>query len=180
MPLFNSIETSKTIKTILIEIFWLVLSFVLSRLILVFAFTSLLRNNEITITLHDTYFIISSQNFINILFFPIYFSILFIRIVVTKFKYKLINTLYIIIIVIMLIGSQFLIEDILKFNSQITQGWTIYPPVSALPKENFDNTDKLANHLYNFLIALRIFLIAILVITFILLVRNRLKKSKNY
>lgn len=118
------------IKPIMTEIAWLLGCAAVSYYI----FTMLLGNSGLNINLHDTYFVVKAEHawisfFIIISFFVYYFKEL-------KYSFcrKIQRSFIFALGFILIILASLAIQLLPFFNPYHNISWTIYPPLSALPK----------------------------------------------
>lgn len=103
---------------------WLVVFFLTGKITL---------NSQFSIDLHDTYFVIAWSKLICIPYVLVIVFLYLIREAFFKYKRTLQN---VILLIALLAGNIILIklmEVVFELSPQTT-GWTIYPPLSALPK----------------------------------------------
>lgn len=128
--------------------------------------------STIDVNIHDTYFVIESVNtLIIIIGFIFYFSYL-LRMIFTKFKIILINSIFLLSNLYMIILMSSFIQFIKMI--MIVPGTTIYPPLSSEPKIHQGNGFE---NLYIFSLCLLIVFILTFVLgiikTFITIKNNR-------
>ena len=131
----------------------------------------------LNIVLHDTYL---SIPFNQILFTLIPFLLLtvivyLIRAGIYRFKKQLVNILLIIsnfTFIILMLPILKLVLDIERSMIAGASGWTIYPPLSALGRDQFPETFTEHPHYENYLIAVIGFFLLILIISSILTGKN--------
>jgi len=157
-------------KPIIKEIILLVFVFLIIWLI-AFCITGTIKlNREFSINLHDTYFVIAWPRLIIVPYLFIVTIIYLVREAFFKYNRRLQNIILLValllIIVILLILNRF-ISNI----APETSGWTIYPPLSALPKQQAQAAPLITASL-QILFYLQIFFILLLVIVAILTGKN--------
>ena len=139
------------------EIIWIIILLIISYLLWhpYLPFTSSDFTSTIDINLHDTYFVIESANIlISITGLVFYFSYLF-RMVFTKFKIILINSIFLFSNLYMIILMSSFIQVVKMI--MIVPGTTIYPPLSSKPQVHQGN--GLENLYIFFLSALIVFIL---------------------
>lgn len=119
----------KVLKIELIKLIWTIVCFLLGYFYLInsdnFIFFS---TDTLDIHLHDTYFVIDIAHFWLAVFLVLHFSLNTIYSLNTKFFSSVANTIYLLEI----IALYFLVEITASLFCTTQQGWTSYPPLSAL------------------------------------------------
>ena len=128
-------SSNKTLrKTLLTELSWLIGIFILS-IISQYALSQLATgNNAFDINLHDTYFVVKPTTYYFTDFVFVGFIVYLIRSIFALYKMpaiKLLLMLFNVLLIFYLIPLAFQTTAFIKPNFN---GWTIYPPLSALPK----------------------------------------------
>src|ERR1700748_893509 len=120
-------------RDILIELFWLMGILILSvvgKVIL----SLVIGNEALDINLHDTYFVVDKINYFFTDLVFISFVVYVIRAIFTVYRAKNINILLILFNLFLIFFLIPLAFQVLAFIKPSYNGWTIYPPLSALPK----------------------------------------------
>lgn len=130
-------------------------------------------NRELDINLHDTYFVIAWSKLIILPYLLIVALVYLIKEAFFKYQRRLPNIVLLSVLLIVIIILLKLIEFIINI-APATSGWTIYPPLSALPRQNTPPTSPsppitTALHI---LFYFQIFFISTLVIVAILVGKN--------
>ncbi|BCY28469.1 hypothetical protein [Flavobacterium okayamense] len=128
------------------EVFWFIVTLILIFILNLFIFGINGVNGDTSIDLknHETFFTIKNYYIILLNSSILFYSIYLIRVIISKFNNNQTNVIFI-------ITSIFLILTITIFNSIYDSflgqfnGWTIYPPLSALEPENGSFIDESEN-----------------------------------
>jgi heme/copper-type cytochrome/quinol oxidase subunit 1 len=157
-------------KPIIKEIILLVSVFLIIWLI-AFCITGTIKlNREFSINLHDTYFVIAWSRLIVVPYLFIVSVIYLVREAFFKYNRRLQNIMLLVtllLIIVILLG----IDSFISTLAPQTSGWTIYPPLSALPQQNVQPAPLITATL-QILFYLQIFFILLLVIVAILTGKN--------
>jgi len=139
--------------------------------IIVFCLTGTLRlSHEFSINLHDTYFVIAWSKLIILPYLLLVSIVYLIREAFFKYRRLVQNTILLSVLSITLIILLKLNELIINL-APLAAGWTIYPPLSGLPRQNALPTSPsplimTASHiLFYFQILLILILVIIAVLT---------------
>jgi heme/copper-type cytochrome/quinol oxidase subunit 1 len=145
-------------KEIRIDLTWIVV--LASLTILIIGFLIGFDNwpsKPFEIQLHDTYIILSIRQVFTLLFLNITFWIFLIRQVRWKFEKQTSN-----VILICITGLLIFVTSLtIKFIGAMDQGWTIYPPLSALPNK-LPETYSISSKINSFVQAYELFQIIVL------------------
>lgn len=160
------------LKPIITEVIILVVIYIVARLSIPFLTASWGGNASLDINLHDTYFVIDRSALAIPAFLMLTTFIYLIKEGFYRYKRKLQNLILIIFNFLFLIVVY---PFSALMNMMPKPGWTIYPPLSALPNGVIPTADKGENILYSIKQATPIVIIIfmlILVITAILTGKN--------
>ena len=136
--------------------------------IIVFCLTGTLRlSHEFSINLHDTYFVIAWSKLIILPYLLLVSIVYLIREAFFKYRRLVQNIILLSVLSITVIILLKLNEFIINI-APATSGWTIYPPLSALPKQSVQPSPLIAatsQILFYFQILLIFILVIIAVLT---------------
>jgi heme/copper-type cytochrome/quinol oxidase subunit 1 len=167
------------LKPIVSELLILAGLFVIAWLIQWTAISVFLGNSALDINLHDTYFVASGNTLgIPLLLITVVFAV---KESFYGYKRKIPN--------LVLLASVFLVNIQVIFDSKIVvslanirHGWTIYPPLSAIPREPPTLTTQPSPfvHLYQLFLSIQIFFLVLLVIIAVLTGKNwNIRQGEN-
>ncbi|MDB5146951.1 MAG: hypothetical protein JWQ57_971 [Mucilaginibacter sp.] len=134
-------------------------------------------NTSLDISLHDTYFTLPF-NWINFTLFPFLLLILMvylIRATITRFKKQHVNIILIISDLSLIISTLEIYKIVLFFEQEATpvgKGWTIYPPLSALPRQQPASLPSERPDLDHYVAAFIVIFMLILIVSSILTGKN--------
>jgi hypothetical protein len=157
----------KSRKLILIELAWLFISFT-ATILFCFFILNWRYNNTMDIHLHDTVFIFPAIGILAPLFLLLTFLIFFFKEKLKRFTRTLPNVITLWSGLTLIVALSFFIKNLIKTSVTLDEGFTVYPPLSALGKTDFDIIiDPTANVISNVLLVLEfIILIALFYVTF--------------
>jgi len=160
-------------KTIIKEIVLLLSVFLIIWLIAFYITGTIKLNSKLDINLHDTYFVIEWSRLI---FFPYLFIVSVVYLVREAFfKYRRrLQNIILLFVLLIIITVLLKLDKFIGNIAPLTSGWTIYPPLSALSRQNLQPSQPspLITAAWQILFYSQIFFILILVIVAILTGKN--------
>ena len=124
---------TKSLRSILTELSCLAVAIIVTILICRFVFLWDFSRDTLGLQLHDSYFVISAVSIIVPLFLLITFILYFIREIRTSFSRTLPNIILFVTGLLLIVMLAFLNKQFIRLGTTMG-GWTIYPPLSALPE----------------------------------------------
>src|SRR5688572_11726144 len=125
---------TKTFRPILTELLWLAVAFIVTLLICRFVFSWDFKHGTLDLHLHDTYFVFTAATIIVPIFLLVTFALYFVKEIRKRFSRTLPNIILFVAGVLLVILLAFLNKEVIKLGMRTSGGWTMYPPLSALPQ----------------------------------------------
>jgi hypothetical protein len=167
------------LRHIVIEAIWLIIAAFLSIILAKFLFGWTGFNGNIDIPLHDTYFVFSSWLALLPLFLSMVFLLYFFKEKYKSFSRIIPNWIIIVSGLTLTILLTMIIKMISDFAGVMADGWTAFPPLSALPSQEPQVIKENENPLPT-LISYSLILIQSIIIIMLLYTTYRWGTIKNY